>query len=184
MYNKYTVSAFLLLLPLFSSAELASFDYVDMGYNNTDFAFSTVDNGYEFKFSKTVSENIYVSGDIVSVLGRNARLSVTTIGVGYKFDFSSSSAFFVEADHAKVDEDDGDGGYIQDGYEVTTGVRSRLSENLDTVIGFERLDLGYYTHDSILLGASYRVLGNFSLYAEVKNGSDASRYGLGFRYNL
>jgi hypothetical protein len=181
---KALVAIAALFLSLSIRADSPSFDYIDIGYNSLDYDFTRLDEGAELKFSKTIGEGFYVAGDIAGTLEGSGTLVVTTVGLGYKLDFSSSTAFFAEIDYADVERDDGDGESNLDGHEITVGVKSQLTKDFEGTIGLEQLDLGYHNDTSVLIGGAYRISNSFAAYVEGRTLSDAHRFSIGMRYNF
>lgn len=180
MNNKLLASAVLSILSFGAMADTPSFDNVEIGYANFDFDGFDV-TGFEIKGSKEISDDFYIAGDYADVSKSGNSLTLTTVGVGFKNDFSATSSFFAELDFARLDAD---GGVDENGYEVTFGVRSMLTEQLEVKAAVEYLDIDDEDTTSLVLGGAYNLTDSVAVYADYKHESDLSRYGVGVRFNF
>jgi hypothetical protein len=180
MNKKLLASAVLSVLSFGAMADTPSFDNIEIGYANFDFDGFDVD-GYEIKGSKQISDDFYIAGDYTDISENGNSISLTTVGFGYKNDFSASSSFFAELDYARFDAD---GGFDENGYEITFGVRSMFTEQLELKAAIEYLDINNDGTTSLVLGSAYNLTDSVALYADYKYESDLSRYGVGVRFNF
>jgi len=180
MNKKLIVGAVLSVLSFGAMADNPSFDNIEIGYVNFDFGGGLDPDGFELKGSKQISDNFYIAGDYADTSINGRDLSVTTFGVGYKNDFSDTSSFFVELDYANFDGEGGD----EDGFELTLGVRSMLTDKFEIKAGIEYLDIDNDDITSLFLGGAYDVTDSVAIYADYKYESDLSRYGVGVRFNF
>jgi len=162
-------------------AETPSFDNIEVGYLKFDSESLGKSEGFKISGSKLISENFYIAGDYTDTSRRGFSIELTTIGLGYKFDFSESSSFFTELDFARWDTDFGFG---ENGYELTAGIRSMLNDQLEVKFAVEYLDIDNNDETWLVLGGAYNLSNNFSLYADYKYDSRFNRYGAGLRYNF
>jgi hypothetical protein len=178
MKKTILASAVLSLLSFGALADNPSFDMVEVGYTEFDFDDFDID-GFELKASKSINDNFYIAGDYTNLTESGVDLNLTTVGFGYKNDFSSTSTFFSELDYAKFDGP----GFDDDGYEVTVGVRTMMSDQLELKAAVEYLDIEGDT-TSLVLGAAYDLSDSLAIYTDYKYESDLSRYGVGVRFNF
>lgn len=171
-------SAVLSLLSFGALAENPSFDNLEAGYTEFDFDGFKVD-GFEIKGSRSFSDNLYAAWDYSSVSDNGADLKLTTVGVGYKNDFSSDSTFFSELNYAKLDST----GFDDNGYEFTVGVRTMMTDRLELKAAVEYLDIDD-DMTSMIVGGAYSVSDSLAFYADYKYESDLSRYDVGLRYSF
>lgn len=178
--NKLLASAVLSILSFGAMADTPSFDNVEIGYSNFDFGDVDID-GFELKFSKEINDSFYAAGDYTKLSENGASLSLTTVGVGYKNDISANSTFFTELDYAQVD---GEGGYNESGFELTSGIRSMITDKFELKAAVEYLDVDGDDTTSLVLGSAYNLSDNYAIYADYKYESDLTRYGVGVRFNF
>jgi len=181
MKNKIFAGAILSVLSFGAMADSPSFNNLEVGYSNVDFDGLPDFSGFEIKGSKELSDNWYIAGDYTDVSEDGFSLKLTTLGFGYKNDFSPSSSFFAELDYARIDAD---GGFDESGYEMTFGVRSMLSSQFEVKAAVEYLDIDNDDTTSLVLGGAYNFTDNMALYADYKYESDVSQYGVGLRFNF
>jgi len=181
MNKKIFAGAILSVLSFGAMADTPSFNYVEIGYANTDFDGLPDFSGFEIKASKELSDNWYVAGDYSDVSENGFSLQLTTLGFGYKNDFSASSSYFAELDYARLDAD---GGVDESGYEMTFGVRSMLNSEIELKAAIEYLDIDNDDTTSLVLGGAYNFTDNMAFYADYKYDSDVSRYGVGVRFSF
>ena len=181
MNKKLLASAILSILSFGALAETPSFDNVEIGYSNFDPDGSADLSGYEIKGSKMISDNFYIAGDYTDVSKSGVSIDLTTFGLGYKIDFSDSSTFFTELDYARWDTNFG---IDENGYELTVGVRSMLTQRFELKAVIEYLDIDNENETSLVLGGAYNLSNDVAFYADYKYDSDFSRYGVGLRYNF
>jgi len=181
MNRKLIVSAILSVLSLGAVADTPSFDNVEIGYTNWNLDDDFSISGVELKGSAMVTDNFYIAGDFSNLSKNGNGLTFTTIGVGYKFDFSDNTSFFAEIDYARFD---GDGGFDADGFEITSGVRSMLTEKFEIKAAIEYLEIDNTDSTSFIVGAAYDVTDSIAIYADYKIESDVNRFGIGARFNF
>lgn len=183
MKKTIIASAVLSLLSFGAMAENPSFDNVEVGYTNFDMDGIDMD-GFELKGSKELSDNFYVKADYSLVTESGVDLSLTKIGVGFKNDFSNSSTFFSEVGYARADADSDFGGLDEDGFEISAGIRSMLSNELEVKVAVEYLDIDGEDMTSFVVGGAYNFTKNIAAYADYSYESDLSVYAVGLRYNF
>jgi len=181
MKKKLFAGAILSVLSFGALADTPSFNNIEIGYSNIDFDGLPDFSGFEIKGSKELSENWYLAGDYTDVSEGGFSLSLTTFGFGYKNDFSDSSSYFAEIDYARLDAD---GGVDESGYEISFGVRSMLSNELELKAAIEYLDIDNEDTTYLVLGSAYNFTDNMALYADYKYESDVSEYGVGVRFSF
>jgi len=183
MNKTIIASAVLSLLSFGAMADNPSFDNVEIGYTEFDFE-DGIDidiDGFEIKGSKELSDNFYLAGDFTRLSENGIDIDLTTFGVGYKNDFSNTSTFFSEIDYARIDAD---GGLDEDGYEVTIGIRSMLSQELEVKVAAEYLDIDGGDTTSLIVGGAYNFTKKLAAYADYSYESDLSSYAVGLRYSF
>ena len=181
MNKKILLGALLASISCTTLAQNPSFDYVDIGYTNWDPDNSSSIDGFELKGSKSFTDNWYIAGDYNrSSQGGNA-VSLLTAGVGYKINFSDKSTFFAEADFAYLDADFFGS---ENGYELTTGIRSMLTNKFELKGALEYLDINNDSTTSLVVGGVYKFTDTVATYLDYKTASDVNRLAVGVRFNF
>jgi opacity protein-like surface antigen len=181
MKKTIIASAVLSLVSFGVMAENPSFDHVEIGFTEFDFDGLNEVDGFEIKASKELSNDFYVAGDWTRLSESGVDLDLLTVGLGYKNEFSQSSTFFSEIDFAKYK---GDGGFDENGYQVTAGVRSMLSKQLELKAAIEYLDINDVDTTTYVIGGAYNFNNAVALYADYSYESDLETYAVGVRYNF
>jgi len=181
MNKKIIVGTVLSVLSFGAMADTPSFNNIELGYISFDVDGGFEPDGFELKGSKELSDNFYIAGDYSDVSDQGLSASLITLGVGYKNDFSDSSSFYAEIDYAKVDAD---GGFDEDGYELTLGIRSMLNDQFEIKAAVEYLEIDNDDTTYLVLGGAYDFTDSVAVYADYKYESDESRYGIGVRFNF
>ena len=181
MSKKLFASAILSVLSFGAMADGPSFNNVEVGYSNVDFDGIVDLSGFELKSSWELSDNWYLAGDYSDVSEGGFDMNLMSFGVGYKNHFSTNSAFFAQLEYAEMEAD---GGVDEDGYEVTFGIRSMVSEQVELKAAIEYLEIDNEDTTSLVLGSAYNFSDNIAAYAEYKYESDVSRYGVGLRFSF
>ncbi|MBV1909747.1 MAG: hypothetical protein KUG78_10535 [Kangiellaceae bacterium] len=181
MKKKIIASAVLSILSFGAMADNPSFDNVEFGYTESDFDGGFEVDGFELKGSKEISDNFYIAGDFTRLSENGFDFDATTVGIGYKLDFTNSSTFFSEVDYARFDVD---GGNNEDGYQITAGVRSMLTDRFELKAAIEYLDINDADGTFYVLGGAYSFTDKLAVYADYSYESDVSAYGVGVRYNF
>ena len=181
MNKKLLASEVLSVLSFGVLADTPTYDYVEAGYSSVDFEGLPALTGFEIKGSHSLSDNFYVAGDHTNVSKNGFDLRLTTIGLGYNMDVTSNSSFFTELDYASIDAD---GAGNENGYEITTGIRSMLTEKLELKAAVEYLEIDNDDTTSFVFGAAYKIDDSFAVYADYKLESDLNRIGLGVRFSF
>jgi len=71
------------------------------------------------------------------------------------------------------------------GYQASSGIRSMVSPNVELKGAVEYLDFGSGDNTtSYVVGSAFNVNKKFAVYTDAKFDKDATRYGVGLRYNF
>jgi len=181
MNKKLLASAVMSVLSFGALADTPTYDYIEVGYSSFDFDGVPALTGFEIKGSHSLSDSFYVAGDHASVSKNGFDFSLTTVGLGFKMDVTDNASFFTELDYANINAD---GGLDEDGYELTAGIRSMLTEKLELKAAVEYLEIDNDDTTSFVFGAAYEINDSFAVYADYKLESDVDRIGLGVRFNF
>jgi hypothetical protein len=180
MIKKLLTAAAFTVATFSAVAENPSFSYLDLGYANWDIDNAGDIDGFEIKGSGDINEHFYVAGDYTRLSESGVSIDLTTLGLGYKNNFSDTSTFFAEVDYASINPEFGSS---EDGYEVTLGIRSMVTNKLELNGAVEYLDINGDS-TSLVLGSAYNFTEKFGMYAHYKVESDINRYALGLRLNF
>ncbi|MET1255904.1 porin [Aliikangiella maris] len=162
-------------------AESPSFNFVELGYTQIDIDDVPFDpDGFELDLNFELNENFYLSADYAKVDEMSTELKMSNIGFGFKSDISDSTAFFAQIDWSKIDAGEID----EDGYKVSTGVRSNVTNHLELTAAYEYLDIDDDSSNFFLFGAAYKMSDNVSMYADYKLESDMDQMSVGVRYSF
>lgn len=164
-----------------ASADTPSFDYVEGGYTSYDFDVVSDVDGFELGGSVSLTDSFYATADYADVSKNGVDLSLTTLGVGYKSDYSNTSSFFTEVNWANLDSNVGSD---ENGYELALGIRSMITKDLELKVAAEYLDIDNDDNTYLVLGAAYNLTDNLAVYSEYKTESDDSQFSFGARYNF
>jgi len=183
MNKKTLVLALLSSLSLTVSAENPSFDYLDIGYSNWNLdGSSDKTDGFEFKGSLTINEFLYVAGDYTNISSFGLSVGFTTVGLGYKYNFTDTTTFFAELDYLNINPESGDS---ESGFEITSGVRSMVLPKLELKGAIEYLNTGRNDDNtSLVVGGVYSFTDTFASYVDYKRDSDLQRWSIGLRFNF
>ncbi|MEP7702371.1 porin family protein [Paraglaciecola sp. 25GB23A] len=167
------VSALLLAFGPVQASESPRWDSVSISYQSVDVDGDKL-TGFGLSGSKLLAENFFVVGsygsasDDIDVFGANVELDFNTLslGLGYRYAFSKSSDFFgvisyedveVEATYEGNSESNGD-----NGYGLTVGVRSMLSEKIELSGSIQYVDIADETETAFGVAALYNFTEQFS----------------------
>jgi len=166
-------------------ADSPSFDFVEIGYTSVDIKGESKNYvGYDLRGSYSLGDNFYIGGDAFSadISGVFVRRQVVTIGVGYRTELSSNNTVFAELDGV-VFNPHGNGNH-ENGFELTVGVRNKVTERLELKAVVEYFNTESYKTTTFVAGAAFEVFSSFALYSDFNIDSDDSRYSFGVRYSF
>ncbi len=180
MNKKILTGALLSTLSFAVLADNPSFDYIDLGYSNWDADNLSSIDGFELKGSTSINDNWYIAGDYNRVSRHGSSLSYSTLGFGYKNNFSDTSTFFAELDYANINPEFSSS---SNGYEVTIGLRSMVTPQLELKGAVEYIDTDG-SNTAFVAGAAYNFTDTIAAYLDYKVDSDLNRLGVGVRFNF
>jgi len=168
-------------------AETPSFNYVDLGYvsnlgGSNDF------DGYDLKGNFEVSDHFYVNAGYRSI---NQDFfffffdgSVKVLGLGYKTDLNSTTAFYSELDAVKIKANaNGFGSASDNGYQIGFGTRSNITNQLELQVGVNYSNVAD-TNTTLLVGGVYQLNKSAGLYFDIETDFDDSLYSTGVRFSF
>lgn len=162
------------------SAEPPSYNYFSFGYAYWDMDDADEYNprGLEFDGSRTITDSLYVAGDFTRVSGHNNSTNIATLGLGYFHDFSENSSFFFEADIANIEPEHLSN---ETGFELSAGIRSMLSENIEMKAAVEHLDIEHDEFTVYVVGGMYKFSETNGIYFDYKHEPDFQQFIIGLR---
>jgi len=193
MKKKILIAMILSAMPVVVVAETPSFNFVKGGYTeqgSDDFDIDT--DGFELAGSFEVNDLFYLSGKHTDASEDFLELAVTTFGVGYQHEIAESTLIYAQVDWAKVVFDRPNSGEFDDqGYQVSIGIRSFVTDSLELDAAVRFLDAGTvdatygdFNPTYIEVGASYFFTEELAAYASYENESEGNRYSIGLRYDF
>lgn len=171
-----------------ANAEGPSYSYIEAGYQEVDLdaggGINADGDGYGVAGSVAVSDNWFIFAsysdfDLESVID----LSSLSAGAGYHSAISGRTDWFAALSYETAEVSaPGFGSFDDNGYGVTLGLRSMVSESLELYGNVGYVDLGDGA-DGTAFGAGlwYTVAGNFALGLGASFDDDVTVYGAGFR---
>lgn len=187
-------AATLALAPALSQAANLSYNYVDVGYVETDI--DGVDpklDGFLLRGSLELGSNAFLFADYVdqSVEESGARLDGESIGVGvgYAWPFAEKMDLFGRIGYVRSEVTlRGMGERISfddDGYTLGVGIRALPVELLELEGTVNYVDLSDSGDDTSLgVAARWIITPQFALGVEAGFADDAKSYGIGFRWTF
>ncbi len=187
MKKTIITSAILSVLSFGVMAETPSFNFAEIGYisnlgGSEDF------DGYELKGNFELNDNFYITAGFQSIdidtFGFDVNGDIKMLGIGYKKDISTATAFYTELNYVDVKAGvSGFGSGSDSGYQFGFGVRSNVAENFEMKAGLNYLDVD--GGDTFLeLGAIYQLNNSTGIYFDVDTDFDDSKYGVGVRFSF
>ena len=180
-------------LVFFISPALAdgpSYNFIDIGYQEAELdgdlaGFSVDGDGYGIRGSFEVGENWFVAVGYSSLgFDFGVDLDQIAVGGGYYFGMSERTDFFASLSYLSAEVSAGGFGSVdEDGYGVSVGIRSMLTDNfeLNGSIGYS--DLGDGADGTAFnAGALYSFTPTFAIGFDIGIDEDVTLYGLGGRF--
>jgi len=195
MNKKILAGAVLSVLSFEAMADTPSFDYFNFGYTILNLPARDDAAGFELRGSKSIYDNFYITGEFLDVSKADYDRKYSTVGLGYKNDFSDKSSFFIELDYYHLDTSaDGfatDGAIFypfdvnENGYTAEVGFRSMITEEFEVMVAVKHLDI-FDRSTTFVFGSAYNVTEVISIYAdlEYKSLSGFGEFGIGARLNF
>lgn len=170
MKKAILASALLLAFSQASANEGPKWDSLTVAYQDVDLVGIDV-SGFSFSGSKLVNDNVFVFGNLSmnsdTIGGIDFDLDTTTLGVGYRYGYSEQTDFFGTLSYEKLETEVSgrgiSGGADGNGYGLTVGVRSMVTEKLELMGSVGYLDIEDDSEAEFTLGASYHFTKSFAI---------------------
>tara|TARA_B100001109_G_scaffold55587_2_gene44912 strand:+ start:14351 stop:14983 length:633 start_codon:yes stop_codon:yes gene_type:complete len=179
-------------LSLNAFAASPSYDFVKAGYVQADIedAGDFEPTGFQIQGFKSLNENVYLTGRYgqlgEDVSGVDIDLDYVSAGVGYRYGLTQNTDFFGEVTYEYVNIDvelDSISGEDDNGYGITAGVRSMLSEQFELRGAIRYIDIED-DETAFEIGADYFFTPQFSFGATYVIADDVDLLGVSARYTF
>ena len=179
-------------LSLNAFAASPSYDFVKAGYVQADIedAGDFEPTGFQIQGFKSLNENVYLTGRYgqlgEDVSGVDIDLDYVSAGVGYRYGLTQNTDFFGEVTYEYVNLDielDSISGEDDNGYGITAGIRSMLSEQFELRGAIRYIDIED-DETAFEIGADYFFTPQFSFGATYVIADDVDLLGVSARYTF
>ena len=179
-------------LSLNAFAASPSYDFVKAGYVQADIedAGDFEPTGFQIQGFKSLNENVYLTGRYgqlgEDVSGVDIDLDYASAGVGYRYGLTQNTDFFGEVTYEYVNLDvelDSISGEDDNGYGITAGIRSMLSEQFELRGAIRYIDIED-DETAFEIGADYFFTPQFSFGATYVIADDVDLLGVSARYTF
>ena len=179
-------------LSLNAFAASPSYDFVKAGYVQADIedAGDFEPSGFQIQGFKSLNENVYLTGRYgqlsEDVSGVDIDLDYVSAGVGYRYGLTQNTDFFGEVTYEYVNLDvelDSISGEDDNGYGITAGIRSMLSEQFELRGAIRYIDIED-NETAFEIGADYFFTPQFSFGATYVIADDVDLLGVSARYTF
>ena len=180
------------VLSLNAFAASPSYDFVKAGYVQADIedAGDFEPTGFQIQGFKSLNENVYLTGRYgqlgEDVSGVDIDLDYASAGVGYRYGLTQNTDFFGEVTYEYVNIDvelDSISGEDDNGYGITAGIRSMLSEQFELRGAIRYIDIED-DETAFEIGADYFFTPQFSFGATYVIADDVDLLGVSARYTF
>ena len=179
-------------LSLNAFAASPSYDFVKAGYVQADIedAGDFEPTGFQIQGFKSLNENVYLTGRYgqlgEDVSGVDIDFDYASAGVGYRYGLTQNTDFFGEVTYEYVNLDielDSISGEDDNGYGITAGIRSMLSEQFELRGAIRYIDIED-DETAFEIGADYFFTPQFSFGATYVIADDVDLLGVSARYTF
>ena len=179
-------------LSLNTFAASPSYDFVKAGYVQADIedAGDFEPSGFQIQGFKSLNENVYLTGRYgqlgEDVSGVDIDLDYASAGVGYRYGLTQNTDFFGEVTYEYVNLDielDSISGEDDNGYGITAGIRSMLSEQFELRGAIRYIDIED-DETAFEIGADYFFTPQLSFGATYVIADDVDLLGVSARYTF
>ena len=180
-------------LSLNAFAASPSYDFVKAGYVQADIedAGDFEPTGFQIQGFKSLNENVYLTGRYGQLsedeYGVDGELDYISAGVGYRYGLTTTTDFFGELTYEYVDVDL-DSSFASaeaddNGYGITAGIRSMLSEQFELRGAIRYIDIED-DETAFEIGADYFFTPQLSFGATYVIADDVDLLGISARYTF
>ena len=190
--KRFHLHSIVVVLSLNAFAASPSYDFVKAGYVQADIedAGDFEPTGFQIQGFKSLNENVYLTGRYgqlgEDVSGVDIDLDYASAGVGYRYGLTQNTDFFGEVTYEYVNIDvelDSISGEDDNGYGITAGIRSMLSEQFELRGAIRYIDIED-DETAFEIGADYFFTPQFSFGATYVIADDVDLLGVSARYTF
>ena len=187
--SRYLTAVFALFLALPAMAESPNYSFLGLGYQSVDFdvggGFDVDGDGYGLGGSFEVGEAFFGFASYAKTdFDFNVDLTQLQLGIGWHTGLTDTTDFFATASWVDAEIDaPGFGSVDEDGYGLSVGVRSNVTDLIELYGEIAYVDLGSGS-DSTAFGAGifFNLTNNFALGLGAANDDDVTSYGASARF--
>ena len=185
---RLVAGALVLALTAPAWADQPSYSFVEAAYQRVeldDLGLNIDGNGLSIGGSFEIGDNWHVFGAYSSTdFGFGVDVNALQVGAGYHVLISDNTSFFTNLSLVRAEVDVGIlGSADDDGYGLTIGMRSNVSERFEAEGSLSYIDLGNGADGLAVGGAGwYRLSDSFAIGLIVNFDEDIVAYGIGGRY--
>ena len=174
-----------------ASAEGFDYNYVLLGYGNTDFDnFDADGDGFVLGGSYAVTDSLhafasYEAADLDTIVPAvNADVTRWNVGIGYNTSISDALDMYARLSYENLDFDPPGAGNLDDtGYGFSVGTRYRFDNQLELNAAINHVDYGDFGDDTgFEVGGLYSINDTWSVGLSGEWSDDVSTYTLSGRF--
>jgi hypothetical protein len=178
----------------FSASAMASdlsYDYVDIGYVNTDAGYGIEGDGVKLNGSISINDNVYLVAGWSSVeadlsMGGKIKADTYELGLGYHYGLAARTDLVLGASWLRGEGKTtgfrfGNVDVSDNGYILRAGLRHLLTNTFEVNAVVEHTDIMETGDTGLNLGALYHMAPNVAVGAFYTVGADEDVWGVGLR---
>lgn len=175
-------------------AESPSWNYVEAGYAQVDIDNGIIDDdfdGFTLGGSFSFLDDFFIQGQYTDVSDDVANLELdfdwSTVALGYKYGLNDTTDLYGAVSFERVGvELQGAGDQTENGYGLTTGVRSMVHEQVELFaeVGYVDIDDADIDGASFKVGGQYFINDMFSVGADYRTVDDIDMFKVTARYHF
>ncbi len=169
-----------------------SYNYIEGGITQLEHDVVEGDfSGFEISASHQLPDNFYVAAKVIQTDDLGIDLNSNFVGIGYIKPLFGNTQLTIQLDAADITFGQQNAGeFNEKGFQWSVGFKSQINDAFEVELVARALDadqvddeFGYYRPSFLVLGAHYKIVNNFSIYADLEAGSDSDRASFGVRYD-
>jgi hypothetical protein len=186
MFKKAITAAALLCAVNVHAADF-SYSYFELGV--TKVAIDSDGEKYDGEvlglgLSVALGNVFYVTADMGIAMIEDTDQRTQGLGLGVHAPLGNRTNIYAEAGYVRVDIEDGDWSFDDNGTAYTLGLRQQLGEKVELGGGVSRLDVFGSAENTYFVEAFYKATENADVGAEISTADDVMGYGVSLRVNF